>query len=80
MIEIFHRRNADDRGRINRVAPMGDRGEMKDRIILDRGVETGVIAERPFRPHLARLNVTFENEIDIGRHFEIDRFARDQLD
>ena len=24
-VEIFHRRNADDRGRINRIAAMGDR-------------------------------------------------------
>jgi hypothetical protein len=59
---------------------MGDRGEMKDRIILDRGVEPGVIAERSFRPHLARLDVTFQDEIDIARNFQVDGFARHQLD
>ena len=65
---------------INWIAPMRDRSEMKDGIIFDGSVVTGVIAERTFRPHFARLHVTFENEIDIGRNFEIDRFARNQLD
>ena len=65
---------------INRVAPVRDRGQMKDRIILDRSVKPGVIAERSFGPRLARLNITFENEIDIARHFQIDRFARHELD
>ena len=65
---------------INRIPPVRDRGEMEDRIILDRGVEAGVIAERAFRPRLARLHVAFEDEIDIGRHFEVDRLALHQLD
>ena len=59
---------------------MRDRGEMEDRVIIDRGVEAGVIAERSFRPHLARLDVAFEDEIDVGRDFEIDRLALHQLD
>ena len=79
-VKIFHRRDADDGGRINGVAAMRDRGQMKDRIILDRGVITGVIAERSFRPHLARLDIAFEDEIGIGRNFEVDRFAFHQLD
>ena len=52
---------------------MRDRGEMKDGIILDRGVEAGVIAERPLGPRLARLHVTFENEIHVRRNFELVR-------
>ena len=65
---------------INGIAAMRDRGEMEDRIIFDGSVETGVIAKRTFRPHFARLNVTFQNEIDIGRNFQIDGFALHQLD
>ena len=59
---------------------MCDRRQMEDRIIFNRSVETGVIAERSFRPHFARLHVTFEDEIDIGRNFEIDGLARNKLD
>ena len=59
---------------------MRDRRQMENRIIFDRGVKTGVIAKRPFRPHLTGLNVAFQNEINICRHIEIDRFAAHQLD
>ena len=59
---------------------MRDRGQMKDRIILDRGVKPSVIAERTFRPHLARLYVTFQDEIDIRRDIDINSFTTHQFD
>ena len=57
---------------------MRDGGEMENGVILDRGVEPGVIAERAFRSGLARLDISFEHEIDIGRNIEIDCFASNQ--
>jgi hypothetical protein len=53
---------------------------MKHRIIFQRRVITGVIAERSFRPHLPRLHVTFQDNIDIRRNFDIDGFAFHQFD
>ena len=53
---------------------------MKNRVILDRGVKSGVIAERSFRPRLPRLHITFEHEINVGRNFQIVRLAFHQLD
>ena len=59
---------------------MRDRGQMENRIIFDRGVKAGVIAKRALRPHLAGLNITFQNKIDVRRHIEIDRFAANEFD
>ena len=59
---------------------MRDGGEMEDRVILERGVKAGVIAKRTFRPHLARLHITFEDEINVARDFQLDGLARDKLD
>src|SRR5205807_3819767 len=52
---------------------------MKDRIILDRGIETGVIAEWPFWSHFAGLDKTLQNEIGIGGNVHVDCFAFHQL-
>ena len=53
---------------------------MEHGIILDRGVIAGVIAERPFRAHFARLHITFQDKVHIGRHIEIDGLALYQFD
>src|SRR6478752_6541458 len=76
---IFHWRRPDDCRRINGVMPMRDRGQMKDRIILDRSIETGVVAERSLRSHFARLDKTFQNEISISGNLHIDGFAFHQV-
>ena len=70
----------DDGGGVNRFLPVGDGGEVEDRVILDRGVEPGVIAERSFRPGLAGLDVAFEDEVDVGGDFEVVGEALHQLD
>jgi hypothetical protein len=54
--------------------------QVKDRKIIGERVQPGVIAERPFAPALARLNVAFEHDLRVGRHFEIDGPALHQLD
>src|SRR5207245_8235030 len=53
---------------------------MKDRVILDRGVVTGVIAERSFWPRFARLHVTLQDKIGIGWNFQVDGFAFHHFD
>ena len=59
---------------------MGDRCQMKDRVILNRSVESSMIAERAFRSHFPRLHKSLQHEIGIGRNFDIDSFALHQLD
>ena len=39
-----------------------------------------MITKRPFRAHLAWLHITFQNEINVCRHLQVDRFAANQLD
>jgi hypothetical protein len=53
---------------------------MEDGIILERGVETGVVAERAFGSCFAGLDGAFEDEIDVGWDLEVDGFALHQLD
>ena len=79
-VVILHGWNADDRCRIDCVTPMCNRGQMKNRIIFDCGVITGVIAKGALRAHFTGLNVTFQDKIDIGWYIDVDRFAADELD
>ena len=79
-IIIFHRRYTHDRCWINRVAAMRNRGQMENWVIFDRGVKAGVIAKWAFRAHLTRLDITFQNKIDIRRDIDINRFAANELD
>ena len=53
---------------------------MEDRVILNRGVKTGVIAKRAFRAHFLRLHISFQDKIDIRRDIDIDCLAAHQLD
>lgn len=45
-VEIFHGRDANDGGGVNRFLSMRDGGQMKDRVIVDGRVKSGVVAER----------------------------------
>ena len=59
---------------------MRNRRQVEHRIIFHRGVITGVIAKRSLWFCLARLDITFQNKIDIGRHFQVNRLAPHHLD
>ena len=79
-IEILHRRTADDGARINRVAPMRDRGDVETRIRLRQRVVTGMIAERPFHAEwFLRVHVAFKHEVAVRRHLQRKRLALHHL-
>src|SRR5437763_787790 len=65
---------------LNTGRKMRNRSDMKHRVVLARGIESGVITERPFRPHLTGLDIPFKDEVDVGRNFDIDRLAFHELD
>ena len=53
----------------------------KTGIRLGQRVVAGVVAERPFlAQRLARVNVAFDDEVGVGRHFQVVGLALDQLD
>jgi hypothetical protein len=58
---------------------MGDRGEMKNWIVIEGSIKSGVVAKRSFRAHLAGLDISFEDEVHVGGNFEIHRFTLHQL-
>ena len=53
---------------------------MEDGIVVGVRVEAGVIAERPLAAALAGLDVAFEDDLRVGRHFHVDRDALHELD
>ena len=59
---------------------MRDRRQMEDRIIFDRGVEAGVIAEGSFRPHLPGCTNPSSTKSTSAGTSTIDRLALHQLD
>jgi hypothetical protein len=77
---VFHRRLADDGGGVDGVFAMGDAGDVEDRILVLHGVEAGVVAEGAFGAQLAEFDVAFEDDLGVGRDFEIDGFALHDLD
>ena len=52
---VFHRRLADDGGRVDRVLAMRDAGDVEDGVEIFRRVEAGVVAERAFHAQLVEL-------------------------
>ena len=67
VVEIFHRRNAHNRGRINGVLPMRDGGDVENGIRLGQRVIASVIAKRTFvAERLGRVNVAFDDEVGVG--------------
>jgi hypothetical protein len=79
-VEIFHWRFTDDGRRVNRVTSVRDRSQMENGVVFDCGVKPGMITKRPFRAHLGWLQITFQNEINVCRHLQVDRFAPHQVD
>jgi len=53
---------------------------MEHGIILDGGVITGVIAERPFRAQFVGLDIPFQDKINIRWYLEVDRLAANEMD
>ena len=67
-VEVFHRQDADDGGRIDGVLAVRDGGDVKDGIRLGQRVVTGVVAERAFvAERLGRVNVAFDDEVGVGK-------------
>ena len=58
---------------------MGDGGDVENGVVVDGGVEAGVISERAFGAGLAGMNESFDDEIDISGHLEGDGFAGDEV-
>ena len=76
---ILHRRLAYDGRGIDRILAMCDAGDMEDRIVVGKRVETSVIAEGPFGAQLAELDIALQNNLRMGGHLEIHRLALHQL-
>ena len=56
-------------------------GDVEDRKLIGQAVEAGVVAERPLGDkRLLRVDISLNDEVGAGRHFEIDRLAFHQLD
>src|SRR5204862_6886581 len=79
-VVVLHRGNADYCCRINGVMPVRDRCQMKDWVIFNRCIKSGMIAKRPLWAHLPGLNITLQNKVNVRRHLEIDCFAANELD
>ena len=58
---VFHRRFANNGGRIDRVLAVRDAGEMKDRIEIFERVEPGVVTECAFAAELIEVHVAFQH-------------------
>jgi hypothetical protein len=72
---------SNDGRRINGIATVSDRGDVKDRIKVRQRVITGVIAERAF--HAKRffwINISFNDEVGVGRDFKAVRAHFHQFD
>ena len=59
---------------------MGDRGQVKDRVLVGQGIEAGVVAEGALGTQFIQLDVAFEYDLGVGRNLQIDGFALDKLD
>ena len=59
---------------------MRDARDVEHRVVVRMRIETGVVAERSFAPALARIHVTLEDDLRVGRHLEVVRDALHELD
>jgi hypothetical protein len=58
-----------------------DGGDVEDGIRLGQGVIAGVVAERAFvAQRLGRVNVALDDEVGVGRDFEVVGLAFDEFD
>ena len=53
-VGIFLRRLADDGGCVNRIFPVGDARDMKDRVKIFERIEAGVVSEGTFAAEVRR--------------------------
>ena len=72
---VFHRRLADHRRRIDRVAAVRDALDVKRRKALGGGVDAGMVAERAFDAQIFVVDVTFEHEFGVGGDHQVERFG-----
>ena len=49
-------------------------------VLVRQRVEAGVVAERAFGAQFAQLDIAFEHDLGIRRHFEVARLALHHLD
>src|SRR5579862_108426 len=77
---IFHGRRAHDGGNINRIAAARDAFDVEGGKLVFQRVIAGVIAKRPFDSNVIQIDITFEDELGVGRDFQIDRLALHQFD
>src|SRR6266545_292877 len=53
---------------------------MEHGIILDGSVITSVIAERSLRAQLARLDIPFQDKVNVRWYLKVDRLAANEVD
>src|SRR5439155_23468740 len=64
-VVVLHRWDTDYCCRINRIMPVRDRCQVKNRIIFNRGVKASVITKWPLGAHLPGLNIAFQDKINV---------------
>ena len=54
--------------------PLGDAGDVEDRVLVRQRVEAGVVAEGPLGAQFAQVDVALEHDLGVGRHFQVRPF------
>src|SRR5262249_50569340 len=70
---------AYDRGRVNWIIAMRHTRDVKNRIEVFQGIETGMIAKGPFGPEFIEIDVALQHDLRRGWNFQIDGFTLDQF-
>ena len=80
-VEILHRRNAHDGGRIHRILTMGNGRNMEHGIRLRQRVISGVVSKGAFHPQgFDRIHIPLDDKVGIVRNLEIIGLALHQFD
>ena len=77
---IFLRRLADHGGRVNRILPVSDAGDVEDGIFVFERVEAGVISEGALGAEFIEVDVAFKDDFGVGGNFKIDGLALYEFD
>ena len=77
---VLGRRPADHGSGIDGVLAVGNRLDVKHRIVVFEGVVAGVVAEGPLRPELSRNHVPFEDDLGLSGDLKVVGLAFDQFD
>ncbi len=64
---------------VDRLLALSDAFDGKYREAINLVVVAGVVAERPFRGHLAGVDYAFEHDLGAGRHLQVRAATFDQL-